>query len=80
MNDYWLMEREFELKEAVLISLSGGRKDLQVSPTHTHTPLANLALTTNQVRMGRILIFFIELYNIVNKILSLCKYLLIHLL
>ena len=47
-----MMEREFDLKGVVLVTVGGGRNDIQVPTSHTNTPLADLATTTANVRMG----------------------------
>ncbi|KAG7178025.1 GPI inositol-deacylase-like, partial [Homarus americanus] len=49
VNTYWTMERPFDLKDVVLVSIGGGRNDVQVPTSHTHTPLADIATTTSDV-------------------------------
>ncbi|MPC09459.1 GPI inositol-deacylase [Portunus trituberculatus] len=49
VNTFWMMERNFELKEVVLLTVGGGRNDIQVPTSHTNTPLADLATTTANV-------------------------------
>lgn len=49
VNTFWMMEREFDLKEVVLLTVGGGRNDIQVPTSHTNTPLADLATTTANI-------------------------------
>ncbi|CAL4124116.1 unnamed protein product, partial [Meganyctiphanes norvegica] len=49
VNDYWTMEREFDLKDPVLVSVGAGDNDFQVSMAHTHTELADVSSSTNNV-------------------------------
>lgn len=43
------MERMFDLKDLVLVTVGGGRNDVQVSTAHINTPLADIATTTTNV-------------------------------
>lgn len=43
------MERMFDLKDLVLVTVGGGRNDVQVSTAHINTPMADIATTTRNV-------------------------------
>ncbi|XP_050692366.1 GPI inositol-deacylase-like isoform X2 [Eriocheir sinensis] len=49
VNVFWIMERQFDLKDVVLVTVGGGRNDIQVPTSHTNTPLADLATTTADI-------------------------------
>nr|XP_045620220.1 GPI inositol-deacylase-like isoform X1 [Procambarus clarkii] len=49
VNTYWIMERSLDLKDVVLVSVGGGRNDVQVPTSHTITPLADVATVTSNV-------------------------------
>nr|XP_027238269.1 GPI inositol-deacylase-like [Penaeus vannamei]XP_027238270.1 GPI inositol-deacylase-like [Penaeus vannamei]XP_027238271.1 GPI inositol-deacylase-like [Penaeus vannamei] len=49
VNSYWTMERMFDLKDLVLVTVGGGRNDVQVSTAHINTPLADIATTTTNI-------------------------------
>lgn len=49
LNEYWMMEREFELKDPVLVSVGAGYNDFQVSSAHIHTDLADVSSSTDNV-------------------------------
>ncbi|XP_068212872.1 GPI inositol-deacylase [Palaemon carinicauda] len=49
VNDYWEKERTCKLKDVVLITIGGGRNDIQVATSHINTPFADIATTTANV-------------------------------
>ncbi|XP_066952739.1 GPI inositol-deacylase [Macrobrachium rosenbergii] len=49
VNDYWEKERNCTLKDVILITVGGGRNDIQVATSHINTPFADIATTTSNV-------------------------------
>ncbi|KAK4316241.1 hypothetical protein Pmani_012576, partial [Petrolisthes manimaculis] len=49
VNAYWIMERDYELRDVVLVTVGGGRNDIQVPTTRTNTHLADISTTTADV-------------------------------
>ncbi|XP_071536619.1 GPI inositol-deacylase isoform X2 [Panulirus ornatus] len=49
VNTYWTTRRTLDLKGVVLVTVGGGRNDIQVPTSHTSTPLADISTTTADV-------------------------------
>ncbi|KAK3859351.1 hypothetical protein Pcinc_034526, partial [Petrolisthes cinctipes] len=49
VNAYWIMERDYDLKDVVLVTVGGGRNDIQVPTTRANTPVADISTTTADV-------------------------------
>lgn len=58
VNTYWTKERMLDLEGVVLVTVGGGRNDIQVPTSHTNTPHADIATTTSDASIFSFFRFF----------------------